>query len=568
MNKLPSRKFTFPSYSTPKVLLQNTRKTIMSQLLGERKAKRVFDAWGNLNIDQFLVQYKIHSGVKHYISQNHIDRIPTEGSLIVLANHPTGIPDGLLILDTVLKKRRDVKLIVDVDTYPNIVLKDYTISIHSGPNQVNLNATSLKEALDWLEDGHCLVLFSNNEVDTNRQLFKRFSDNFWHPTVKKIILKNKGQVLPWAISGKNSILFYRLSQINPELKNALLARESLKRNRRPIYSVIGKAFRASDEHSINDLELKIRLMSRKTNSIDFKRFIPQLTQTEFEPIADEIDAPKIKLEIQNLGEPIITKGANQIFLTSQAESPNTLLEIGRLRELTFRNVNEGSGKCRDLDSYDRDFKHLILWDSEGEKLVGAYRLGIGPELHKDSNYHNILYDFYERNLRVEELLSESMVMGRAFVAPAYQQKAFPLFMLWQGITWVVQKHPEIKYLIGQTSLPNTFHDYSKLLITGFLWKHFSNPDKAKYFKAYHPLKLKHNALIEDWIANSHPDDIKRMDKIIECIEPNGAKTPMLFKRYVDQKAYCVGINIDPDFQNSIDILMMTNVADIAVTENL
>ena len=124
----------------------------MSQLLGERKAKRVFDAWGNLNIDQFLVQYKIHSGVKHFISQNHIDRIPTEGSLIVLANHPTGIPDGLLILDTVLKKRRDVKLIVDIDTYPNDVLQDYTIGIHSGPNQVNLNATALKQALDWLED--------------------------------------------------------------------------------------------------------------------------------------------------------------------------------------------------------------------------------------------------------------------------------------------------------------------------------------------------------------------------------------------------------------------------------
>ncbi len=567
MSKNNPRIFSFPTYTTPKVLLQNTRKSILSQLLGERKAKRVFDAWGNLNIDQFLLQYKIHSGVKHFISQTHIERIPKEGSLIILANHPTGIPDGLLILDTVLKKRRDVKLIVDIDTYPNDVLKDYTIAIHTDSKQTNLNTTALKQALDWLESGHCLVLFSNSEVDTSRQIFKRFSDNFWHPTAKKIILKNKGQVLPWAISGKNSILFYRLSRINPELKNALLARESLKRNRRPIYSVIGKAFRASDEHSINDLELKIRLMSKKTNSINIKRFIPQLTPVELEPISEEIPQNIIEEEIKQLGEAILTKGYNHVYLTTQSESPNTILEIGRLRELTFRNVNEGSGKSRDLDSYDREFKHLILWDSDAKKLVGAYRLGIGPILHKKPDYHNILYDFYEQNQRVEEILSDSMVMGRAFVAPDYQQKAFPLFMLWQGIHWVVQNNPEIKYLIGQTSLPNTFHDYSKRLITGFLWKHFSNHEKARYFKPFHPLKLKHNALIEDWLNNSHPDDIKRMDKIIECIEPSGAKTPMLFKRYVDQKAYCVGINIDPDFQNSIDILMMTNVSDIALTEN-
>jgi putative hemolysin len=157
-----------------------------------------------------------------------------------------------------------------------------------------------------------------------------------------------------------------------------------------------------------------------------------------------------------------------------------------------------------------------------------------------------------------------MVMGRAFVVPEYQQKAFPLFVLWQGIMETLNLHPELKYLVGQTSLPNSFHKYSKQLITGFLWKHFADLEIAQHFTPIHPLKLRKNPLVQGWISQSMAGDIKRMDRIIECIEPNGNKTPMLFKRYVEQNARCIGINIDPDFQNSIDILMLTKIDEISL----
>jgi hypothetical protein len=155
-----------------------------------------------------------------------------------------------------------------------------------------------------------------------------------------------------------------------------------------------------------------------------------------------------------------------------------------------------------------------------------------------------------------------MIMGRAFVVPEYQQKAFPLFLLWMGILSVLKSHAPIKYIIGQTSLPNSFSDYSKLLLTGFLWKHYNDKEKSEHFNAYHPFTVKPNILISNWINKSIPEDVKRMDKIVECIEPNGAKTPMLFKRYIEQKAVCLGMNIDPDFQNSVDILMLTKVEDL------
>ena len=543
------------------------------RILGWNRAKRIFDSWTNLEINEFLIEYKNRSKVKHIINPKQIKNIPANGSLLVLANHPTGIADGLLILDTLMLVRTDIKLIVNSTTYPLKALKDYIIEaeiplrnpkINTDELEISSkNALAIKNALKWLEEGHCLVLFSNSEVDTERRIHRKFSENFWHPTAKKILVKYHGTTLPWAVRGRNSALFYQLSKINPLLKAALLPREGLKRRLKPIRSYIGKTFKVTDELSVADLELKIRLMSRQSKLLQLPPVI-KLPKKALETIAHEIHPELLALEISKLGSPLTHKGSNHVFLTTQKQSPNILLEIGRLREITFRAVNEGSGKSRDLDTYDQDFHHLILWDSEAQKLVGAYRLGIGTFLYQQENYHSIIHDFYKKNSANDEILKSSMVMGRAFVVPEYQQKAFPLFVLWQGIMETLNLHPELKYLVGQTSLPNSFHKYSKQLITGFLWKHFADLEIAQHFTPIHPLKLRKNPLVQGWISQSMAGDIKRMDRIIECIEPNGNKTPMLFKRYVEQNARCIGINIDPDFQNSIDILMLTKIDEISL----
>jgi putative hemolysin len=353
------------------------------RILGWNRAKRIFDSWTNLEINEFLIEYKNRSKVKHIINPKQIKNIPANGSLLVLANHPTGIADGLLILDTLMLVRTDIKLIVNSTTYPLKALKDYIIEaeiplrnpkINTDELEISpKNALAIKNALKWLEEGHCLVLFSNSEVDTERRIHRKFSENFWHPTAKKILVKYQGTTLPWAVRGRNSALFYQLSKINPLLKAALLPREGLKRRLKPIRSYIGKTFKVTDELSVADLELKIRLMSRQSKLLQLPPVI-KLPKKALETIAHEIHPELLALEISKLGSPLTHKGSNQVFLTTQKQSPNILLEIGRLREITFRAVNEGSGKSRDLDTYDQDFHHLILWDSEAQKLVGAYRL--------------------------------------------------------------------------------------------------------------------------------------------------------------------------------------------------
>lgn len=393
-------------------------------------------------------------------------------------------------------------------------------------------------------------------------MYKSDKDSFWDPIARDIIQKHDGFIVPWAIRGKNSPLFYQLSRIHPKLKHNLIPRESLKRRFRPIESAIGKPFKASDAHSLLDLELKIRLMSKRPALLDLPKVLPQFKNSRLKTIAPAINSAILGEEIAQLGTPLVVKAHNEVYLSPPGKSIQLLNEIGRLREITFRQVGEGSGKERDLDEYDRDFYHLILWDSEAQCIAGAYRLGMGPDLHQRPGYRSILYDFYHKNAQTEHLLKNAMLMGRAFVIPSYQQKPFPLFLLWNGIMEVLKMRPDISYLIGQTSLPNTYHNYSKLLITEFLWKHFSDAENRKFFVPFHALRMRRNPLISQWVSLSKSEDIKRMDKIIECIEPDGAKTPMLFKRYIDQNAKCIGINVDPEFQNSIDILMLTRIDEI------
>jgi len=535
--------------------------TLVQQIIGSTKAQKIFTSWNHLDIQGFLEAYKKHSNIHHDFIPDQFTRIPEKGASIILANHPTGISDAVVILDTLLNIRSDVKLLIPEHESLPTPLAPYVITYE---DQTLYQRHALKEqALDicasHLEKEHCLVIFTSGKVWLDKKAYKRNQEAFWSRLAKDLLIAHKGPVIPWAIKGKNSPIFYPLSKVHPLIHNGLIPRESLRRRFRPLYSSIGKPFKVRDDQTFNDVELKIRLMTSPQPKIIW----PKVNiRVKTQPIIKETPTPSLEEEISLLASPLLTKGDNAVYITKASSSPLLIREVGRLRELTFRKVKEGTGKEIDLDSYDQDFHHLILWDHKAKCIVGAYRLGFGPELHKKGSYHSILHDFYRENEKISELLRSTLVMGRAFVRPEYQQKIFPLFMLWQGIKTFVKQHPKIRYLIGQTSLPNSYKDYSKLLICQFMWRHHSDIDLRKHFVPYHPLRIRPNNLINQWIEESKPEDFKRMDSIIECIEPSGDKLPMLFRRYIEQNAKCIGINIDPEFQNSVDILMLTRVEDI------
>ena len=253
----------------------------------------------------------------------------------------------------------------------------------------------------------------------------------------------------------------------------------------------------------------------------------------------------------------------EVFFANAKYIPNLLQEIGRLREITFRAIGEGTNKAIDIDKFDAYYYHLLLWDREAKCLVGAYRMGLGNEIYKE---HGIK-GFYLQNLfRIEpelhQMMENTIDMGRAFIIQEYQQKPMPLFLLWKGIVHVTLRYPEYKYLMGGVSISNQFSDFSKSLMIEFMKSHYYDPYVAQYIQPKKEYKVKLKDADKDFVFDATKADMQKFDKFIDEIEPGALRIPVLIKKYVKQNARLVAFNVDPKFNNAVDGLMYIKVSDI------
>ncbi len=525
-----------------------------------------------MDIDSFLHAYRKRSKINHHIQEEHRNRIPKTGPLIIVANHPTGIPDGLVILDTLMSVRRDVKIIANELMHQFEPLSPYTIPVdpygHIG--SVVKNASPLKSVLNWLSEGHCIVLFPSGDVSNLDTKLNEISEQSWHSTAKKILMRFDGTILPWAITGRNSTAFYHASRISPIVKSALLPREGLKRKKRPLHSLLGKPVEGKrNEYFLFDLETTCRLLGQEAGNAPkfpfqdkFWRKYNFAKRAVMEPLAEPVLTIHLEEEIYSLGPPVAQKGPLQVFSFEGVAAKNLLLEIGRLREKTFREVNEGTGKQTDLDTYDEFCTHLVLWDKYAKRIAGGYRMYVGSKWKEDAYRNSSLQPHYKEKEDFTALFEKSVVLGRAFVEKEYQLKPFPLFLLWNAIERLVKQETTITFIIGQTSLPSTYSDHSKALLVQFLNKHYCHDELSKLFVPTHPYLPIENSAVFSWIANSAKKDFKRLDNIVSNLEPNGERIPLLFKRYLDQGAQLLCANVDPSFNHSLDILLITRVEDL------
>jgi putative hemolysin len=253
----------------------------------------------------------------------------------------------------------------------------------------------------------------------------------------------------------------------------------------------------------------------------------------------------------------------EVFFANAKQIPNLLHEIGRLREITFREVGEGTNKSIDLDTYDKYYYHMFLWDREANCLAGSYRMGLGKEIYKKYGING----FYIQTLfRIEpelyQMMENTIEMGRAFIIEGYQQKPMPLFLLWKGIVHVTLRYPEHKYLMGGVSISNKFSEFSKSLMIEFMKSHYYDPYVAQYIYPKKEFKVKLKDGDKDFVFDATKADMQKFDKIIDEIEPGALRIPVLIKKYVKQNARLVAFNVDPKFNNAVDGLMYIKVADI------
>ena len=243
--------------------------------------------------------------------------------------------------------------------------------------------------------------------------------------------------------------------------------------------------------------------------------------------------------------------------------PNILNEIGRLREITFREVGEGSNNSIDLDPFDDYYYHLFLWDNDSKKIAGAYRMGMGKEIFKAYGINGFyLQDLFRFEPELYDMMSQSIEMGRAFIIKEYQLRPMPLFLLWKGIVHCTLRFPEHKFLIGGVSISNKFSNFSKSLMIEFMKSNYYDPYVAQYIRPKKEFKVKLKDADKDIVFDESEADLNKFDKIIDELEPESLRLPVLIKKYIKQNARVVAFNVDPLFNNAIDGLMYIRIADL------
>lgn len=256
---------------------------------------------------------------------------------------------------------------------------------------------------------------------------------------------------------------------------------------------------------------------------------------------------------------LASQGNLNVYLAAATEIPDTLTEIGRLREISFQAVGEGTGNEIDLDRFDQHYLHLFLWDRDQEQVAGAYRLAPTDQIISQHGpeglYCSTLFEFEEPFLKH---LNPSLELGRSFVSPDYQKSLAPLLALWKGIATFVSRNPRYHRLFGPVSISQDYTTISQDIMVKFLRENRWNKELGPLVKPLNPFPG--NPEISPLL-----ESIDQVSARVSETEADGKGIPILLKQYLKLNATLLEFNLDPAFSNCLDALILVDLHDAPAT---
>lgn len=543
---------------------------------------KIKDKQGKDFFDAFVKERDL----KYIVFEEDLAKIPKTGPFILVSNHPLGAIDGILMCKILTEIRPDFKVMGNFLLEKIKPMEPFVIPVNPfGGDRKKLqnSASGMRETLKYLENGGCIGIFPAGEVSNKNNPESEIRDKEWEKPALKLIKIAKVPVVPMYFHAFNSRMFYNVSKIHPDLQTLMLPTEMMRKRDKPIRVRIGKQVSVKvqeEQESIDELsellQNKIYLLKsyfEKRKSIPELLKIPNLKlnfpfdndENVVQNIIDETPKEDILKEINQLKQKeklLFCNGNYEVYFTEYQEIPSIMREIGRQREITFRDVGEGSNLPFDLDEYDQYYSHLFLWDNQGEKIAGAYRMALGKNVMKT---HGIT-GFYTASLfefdpELQPFFRKVIEMGRAYIYKEYQQKPLPLFLLWRGIVHVCLRNPEHKFLMGGVSISNKFSEFSKSLMIEFMRSHYYDSAVAQYIHPKNDYKVKLSERDKSIFFDGMEADLNKLDKVIDDLEPE-MRLPVLIKKYIKQNAKVIAFNVDPNFNDAIDGLMYIRISDL------
>ena len=549
--------------SAAKVLMTVLRINKINKLyddLSHHKGMEFIDAL----IDRLKLEFEV--------SEEELAKLPKEGAFITVSNHPFGGIDGMLLVKIMSKYRPDIKVMSNFVLNKIEPVSEYMLPVN--PFERRKGAASslqgVKLALEQLQEGGVLGMFPAGEVSSYNEDNYGISDREWQYPAMKMIKKAGVPVVPVYFQGSNSRLFHILGLIHPTLRTVRLPAEVFNKKHKKIRIRIGNPVSVKEQDTFSDISTYGRYLRAKTYSLgsvlEVKKFFrPRLNLgSRVEEIAEAVAPGLIIDEIEKIREDysLFTSDQFDVFCTPSVEIPQIMNELGRLREITFRDVGEGTNRSMDIDEYDLYYNQLFVWDNQNKLIVGAYRVGKGKEILNRYGVKGFyLQSLFRMNRRFHPTLKQSLELGRSFIVKEYQRRPMPLFLLWKGILYFLLKHNEYRYLIGPVSISNNFSQFSRGLIMKYIREHNFDKKLSRYVRP----RTRYNVPgfnIDEEVILANADDLTKFDRFIKEVEPNDYTMPILLKRYLKLNGKIIGFNLDPKFNDALDGLLVLDLYDV------
>ena len=489
------------------------------------------------------------------LTKNQLDNIPSYGKVVIIANHPLGALDAMALIHLLKDVRKDIKIVANSFLSNIEHLSSLLIPIDN--IQGKMDKEALKGIYDALKNEEAVIIFPSGEVSRARPT--GIKDTPWKSGFLKIASKLRAPILPIFIDAKNSSSFYFVSMLNRNLATATLPHEMFKSKGKNIKFTIGKSI-PFESYGLSNIPKKEQIKLFRKHFYRVAKGRRELFKTQ-----NEISMPESRSEIKSLlkeGELLgETFDGKKIILYQNEVEDAVLKEIGRLREISFRFVGEGSGKKRDIDEYDFYYNHLVIWDDEALQIAGAYRVGFCNDIYEDFGleglYTSNLFEFKEE---FERYMPNSIELGRSFVQPKYWNTR-ALDYLWQGIGALVKKRQDIRYLFGAVSMSDHFSNEAKSALVYF-YSHYFNPKeqiiKHKYpFEMPSELKKRFEHIFS---GDNYKEDFRRLKDELSFM---GFVIPTLYKQYSEiceeGGVRFFDFGYDSQFNNCVDGFILTDL---------
>jgi putative hemolysin len=558
----PFRVPSLPFARLPQRLAVTLARPLLDWALGLPRFRELYREAQHAPDEAFTARALRALGIDVAVASGSVRDLPPTGPLLVVANHPHGILDGLALAHLAHERRADVRVLTShlLASIPELADLCLFVDPFGGGSAAARSRAGLRAAKRWLDDGHALVVFPAGSVAHERRATGGAPiDSGWHTTAARLAAGSHAVVVPAFIGGANSEWFYRAGQIHERLRTLLLGRELLRHRGRSVAVHLGEPV-ASTAAAPHDSAAMTAIFRRAVEHLGARAAIDR--SPRLETVAPGPPAAALAHEVNGLpGEALLIRsGSFDVFCAEASAIPTVLRELGRLREISFRTVGEGTGKALDLDRFDDHYRHLFVWNRDACEIAGAYRLGLTDDIVRvhgiDGLYTSTLFRY---DARLLAQLGPAIELGRSFVRAEYQRSSSALLLLWKGIARVVAKSGKYRVLFGPVSVSSRYVDMSHQLLKAFLTQNHYRRDLAELVEALTPAApMPATRDVEGRTFSSLAD----LDRAIAAIESDGKGVPVLLRQYLKLNAKLLGFNVDPDFGDALDALMMVDLADV------